>query len=343
RGATLGLACLVAACRPAAPVDAAAPAAPTQTPFDAEPYAEGRLADTTRIFLIAGGDDIANFAQEVVTQRALWTEAGAADESVACYWAKPAPEAWEADRDQYEALAAELSRCRRAEPATVRADLRAAAEQAPPWIYVFITSHGLPPLLQWSARSVDRREVARQFEASYAELDAVDQHAVGLQAGPGPRLSQARRILEERRAGAPMGDLMLSPSTLAETLGAFPEATVKVVVIQACFSGGFIGDTTDKAGLSPLTEVPNVVVLTATAHDRPSFGCGAGQLSTYYGGALNKALARHLESGTTPDRLPWETIWEDTAFVVDAMESIDGERPSVPHFFSNLGGSVRLR
>ncbi len=332
---------LVLSCKPSAPAEPPAQVQ-TTTPFDAKPYAEGRLPTSARVFLIAGGDDIANFAQEVVTQRRLWADAGVPDQSMVCYWAKPDVEAWQADRAQYRALQTQLDDCRRAEPATVRADLLAAAKEHPPWVYIFVTSHGLPPLLRWNARTEDRREVAQHFEVSYAELDAVDQHAVGLQAGPGPRLSQARRIITEHRAGAPLGDLMLSPQTLAETLQAFPAATMKIVVLQACFSGGFIGDPED-GELSALTTVPNVVVLTATAHDRPSFGCGAGSVSTYYGGALNKTLARRLDDGVTPDRVPWETVWEDTAFVVDTMESIDGESPSIPRFFSNLGDARIIR
>lgn len=339
---SLALCLSMLACRPTAP-----PAPVTQpqrtTTFDTQPYAEGRLAAGSNVFLVAGGDDIANFAQEIVTQRHLWAAAGVQDETIACYWAKPNADAWQADREQYDALQHQLTGCRRAEAATLRTDLLTAARSEPPWVYLYVTSHGSPPLLAWHGRNKDPREIAEQFEVSNAELDAINQPVIGLQAGPGPRLSQPRRIIKEHRAGSNLGDLMLSPKTLAETLHAFPDDTLKIVVLQACFSGGFIGDTGEDGALSPLTEVPNIVILTATAHDRPSFGCGAGSLSTYYGGALNKALARRLIDDATPDTLAWETIWEDTAFVVDAMESIDGESPSLPTFFSNRGGSQVVR
>ena len=326
------------ACRPAAP-SASVQQPQRTTAFDAKPYSEGRVPRDSNVFLVAGGDDIANFAQEIVTQRQLWAAAGVKNEAIACYWAKPDADAWRADREQYDALQHHLTHCRRAEPATVRADLLRVARTNPPWVYLFVTSHGLPPLLAWHGHTKDQDEIVAEFEVSTAELDAINQPVIALQAGPGPRLSQPRRIITEHRAGAELGDLMLSPKTLAETLHAFPDETLKIVVLQACFSGGFIGDTGEHGTLSPLTAVPNIVILTATAHDRPSFGCGAGSLSTYYGGALNKSLARRLVQDTTPDTVAWETIWEDTAFVVDAMESIDGESPSMPTFFSNVGGT----
>jgi len=261
---------------------------------------------------------------------------------MACYWAKPSPAAWRDDQEQYYALESQVSGCRRAEPATLRRDLLAVADQEPEWVYLFVTAHGLPPLLSWKAGASDHRGVASKFEVGYRDLEVLDQHVIGLQAGPGPRLEQVGAIVDAYKAGTNPGDLMLSPGTLADTLSQFPNDTLKIVVLQACFSGGFIGDK-DADELSPVTQIDNVVVLTATAHDRPSFGCGAGAISTYYGGAINKSLARRLQPDRTPADVAWEQIWEDAAFAVDVMESIDGERASVPGFFTNAGEQPVVR
>lgn len=336
--ALIGVALAVAACRPRG---GEAPE-PERTPFDDQPYAEAPIDPGTRVFLVAGGDDIANFAQEIATQRHLWRQAGVPDASMACYWAKPSPAAWRDDQEQYYALQTQVKDCRRAEPATLRRDLLAVAEHEPEFVYLFITAHGLPPLLSWKAGASDHRGVASKFDLGYGDLEVLDQHAIGLQAGPGPRLEQVGALVDAYKDGKNPADLMLSPGTLADTLSRFPKQTLKIVVLQACFSGGFIGDK-DADALSPLTEVDNVVVLTATAHDRPSFGCGAGSVSTYYGGAINKSLARRLESGRTPADVAWEQVWEDAAFAVDVMESIDGERASVPGFFSNVGKTPVIR
>lgn len=307
------------------------------------PYAEGRLPTTTRMFLVAGGSDIANFAQEVVQQRQLWRAAGIGDAQLACYWARPTDEAWQSDRDQYRALRDDVADCRRAEPATLRHDLLAVAKQKPSSVYIFVSSHGLPPILRWNQRTRDRRKVAAHFELSVSDVQTLDQHSVGLEAGPGPGLSDTRQIVDGYRAGQPVGDLMMSPSTLAETLSVYPASTLKVVVLQACFSGGFIGDTAPDGELSALTQVPNIVILAATAHDRPSFGCGAGAKTTYYGGAINKSLLRHVEDGAQLPDIPWRAVSDDAAFAVDVMESVDGERPSIPSFFSNVDGVVTVR
>ena len=336
--ALIGVALVLGACRPRG---GEAPEA-VPTPFDDRPYAEGPIDPGTRVFLVAGGDDIANFAQEVATQQHLWRQAGVPDETMACYWAKPSAAAWREDQEQYYALQTQVKGCRRAEPATLRRDLLAVAKDDPEFVYLFITAHGLPPLLSWKAGASDHRGVAAKFDLGFHELEVLDQHVIGLQAGPGPRLEQVGAIVDAYKDGTDPGELMLSPGTLADALSQFPKHTLKIVVLQACFSGGFIGDK-DAEALSPLTEVDNVVVLTATAHDRPSFGCGAGSVSTYYGGAINKSLARRLEPGRTPADVAWEQVWEDAAFAVDVMESIDGERASVPGFFSNVGEAPVVR
>lgn len=57
----------------------------------------------------------------------------------------------------------------------------------------------------------------------------------------------------------------------------------RIVVISACYSGGFI----------PALADPDTLVITAARHDRTSFGCGVGSRITYFGeaflaGALNE-------------------------------------------------------
>lgn len=49
----------------------------------------------------------------------------------------------------------------------------------------------------------------------------------------------------------------------------------RVVVISACYSGGFV----------PALKNPDTLVLTAARHDRPSFGCGSESTITFFGHA----------------------------------------------------------
>jgi len=74
----------------------------------------------------------------------------------------------------------------------------------------------------------------------------------------------------------------LTPTALARML---QEAGVKwrVIVVSACYSGGYIEPLRDQ----------NTVVITAAAPDRSSFGCVAGRDFTYFGEAFFRdALAR---------------------------------------------------
>ncbi|MCA9706643.1 MAG: hypothetical protein KDK70_12390 [Myxococcales bacterium] len=314
-----------------------APESGVDDPFDDQPYAQGPLPAATKVLLVAGGDDVANFAAEVVEQRALWLEAGLGSDEIACYYAKPTLDALIEDGEQWRELAPMLRDCYPADPATVHGHLRQVAQQAPPFVYVFVSSHGLPPIMRWAAGVDDPNLLPRHFELQRGEIGRFDRHAIGLEAGDGPGLGEVQALLEAHRAGAEVEALMLSPDTLAGALGELPEGSAKIVVLQACFSGGFI--EREDEGWSPLTKVPRVTVLTATSADRPSFGCGAGSERTYYGGAFNRVLAEELErEERRPTELPWEEMHERVRFVVETMEIIDGEAPSRPRYFSNVPG-----
>lgn len=72
----------------------------------------------------------------------------------------------------------------------------------------------------------------------------------------------------------------LSANQLAEMINALP-VKWKVVVVSACFSGGFI----------PALESDNTLIMTAAADDKASFGCGDFTEYTYFGDAfMNQAL-----------------------------------------------------
>src|SRR5262245_33174254 len=86
-------------------------------------YNRGPLPEAAKIFLVAGGVDVANFAAEVVTQRRLWLARGFRADEVVCYWAAPVRRGFRRDRAQFRRLAAELRACYPADPAVVRAHL----------------------------------------------------------------------------------------------------------------------------------------------------------------------------------------------------------------------------
>ncbi len=329
----------VAACRPSD----GPPSAPPNALSD-QPYAAGPGSPATKVFLVAGGTDVANFAAEVLEQRTLWRRAGLAEDEIACYWARPTPAGWASDHAQYRRLATALASCREASPARIAADLRVAAEASSDFVYLYVTSHGLPSQLRALETSSHAR--TQRFVASLnpAERAVLEPAAIGLDAGDGPALGEPRAIVQALRGGAPPHDVAFTPRTLAPLLAAFPSTARKVVILQACFSGGFIDHHVDpttpaSAGSDALLSVPNLTVLTATASERPSFGCGSGEARTYFGGAYNKALERALRDHE-PGELPWPAIYEDVVFAVEAMESIKGQRASEPGLVQTQGAGA---
>lgn len=75
----------------------------------------------------------------------------------------------------------------------------------------------------------------------------------------------------------------ITPDDLADALKTNPGIRWKVVVVNACYSGGFIDAIRDES----------TMVLTSAREDRTSFGCGADSDITYFGKAfLADALNR---------------------------------------------------
>ncbi len=311
---------------------------PSGDPFAGYAYASGPPSPKTKVFLIAGGDDVANFAAEVLEQRTLWRRAGLGEDEIACYWARPSREGLAEDREQYEAIALALRSCRAASPGQIVTDIRAAAEASDEtgFVYVFVSSHGLASQL----RSLEQSDHPRtqQFVASLstAERAVLEPAAIALEAGDGPSLGEPRAVVAGLRAGAPPEWVVFTPATLGPLLAAFPDDVRKVVVLQACFSGGFIdhharSTSKSSAGADALLAVPNLTVLTATAAERPSFGCGPGESRTFFGGTINVALERALAEHDPAD-LPWQDIYEDVVFAIEAMEAVQGQDASKPGF-----------
>lgn len=70
-------------------------------------------------------------------------------------------------------------------------------------------------------------------------------------------------------------DTSIKPTALRKALDA-AGIPARVVVVSACYSGGFV----------PALRDPDTIVMTAARRDRPSFGCGDSTPATYFGRAL---------------------------------------------------------
>jgi hypothetical protein len=290
------------------------------------PYATTDVSPTTRVMLVAGGEDVANFAAEVDRQHRIWRRAGVAEDDIACYWAKPTSKALREDQRQYASLSAKMSGCAEASAARVLDDITRVAQSAPPYFYLYITAHGVPTL--------GGREHAWVLPPD--EREFLSQPALALDADRAVRVGDTAALLTAWREHTyPKDRITLTPQTLAAALAQFPDETHKIVVLQGCFSGGFL------VGESALVSVPNTTVLTAAAANRPSFGCGPGTRETFWGGALGRELDDVVRRGTTPDRVPWHEVHEAVARRVRHLERTLGQRPSKPQFGESKPGESK--
>ncbi|HLT05219.1 MAG TPA: C13 family peptidase [Pseudomonas sp.] len=88
----------------------------------------------------------------------------------------------------------------------------------------------------------------------------------------------------------------------------------KVLVISACYSGGFIEPLLDE----------HTLLMTAARGDRPSFGCTEENEYTYFGQALYAEALRHTDDLEAAFALAYEAV--------AAREQAEGHEPSEPQF-----------
>ena len=98
----------------------------------------------------------------------------------------------------------------------------------------------------------------------------------------------------------------------------------RVLIISACYSGGFI----------PGLRNPDTLIMTASAADRPSFGCGSESDFTYFGDAIF--------NGALKQTLSFEQGFAMAQPAILAREQAEGFEPSHPQIAVGDGIRVRL-
>ena len=98
----------------------------------------------------------------------------------------------------------------------------------------------------------------------------------------------------------------------------------RVVVISACYSGGFI----------PRLRGDDALVMTAARQDRPSFGCGADSTATFFGRAwLVEGLNRTTD---------FAGAFRHARARIHAWETLEGDEPSHPQVSEGAAIGKRL-
>ena len=122
----------------------------------------------------------------------------------------------------------------------------------------------------------------------------------------------------------PLQLAQLTPTALARML---QDAGVKwrVIVVSACYSGGFI---------EPLRD-DNSIVITAAAPDRTSFGCEAGRDFTYFGEAYFRDALAKARSFTEAFALAKDSVAR--------KEAAENLTPSLPQMWVGPALAERLK
>jgi len=99
----------------------------------------------------------------------------------------------------------------------------------------------------------------------------------------------------------------------------------RVVVVSACYSGGYI---------EPLRDA-NTVVITAAAPDRTSFGCEAGRDFTYFGQAFFRDALAKTRS--------FPQAFDLAKDIVRQQENSEKLTPSMPQIWVGAAIAERLK
>jgi len=202
------------------------------------------------------------------------------------------------------------------------------------WQVVLAAGDDAEPVFDNATRALSQRLAAagvptaniHRLSASAAELGAAVEPALAtvllerigtLPARRGDRCLIFLTSHGERGAGLWLArsNTALSPDELAQALSRGCAAVPTVVVVSACYSGGFAAGKMAK---------PNRIVLTAARNDRPSFGCQVHRVYNFFDECLLRALPR---SAT------WRAVAEGSKECVRRMERALGERPSEPQAY----------
>jgi hypothetical protein len=272
-----------------------------------------------KIFLVAGGADSANFAQEVLDQRKYWLSKGFKPEEISCYYVAPSPKGLESDSQQFAQLKSELSICFHADMKNIRSHLNIASLQKLPFIYLYFSAHGSKPSVLPRGQYFVRYPEATDTIDRTTLDETLNDYQITIDGSPNHPASLGKR---EGFSGEPR-DYFLTPSFLAEILETFGRIP-KIVVIQACHSGGFVSPA--------MKEIRNLTLMTAARSDRESFGCDPGDSVTHFGRVFEKLLDKY---GKRPDRTDWHVIYRNLSKEIAEIEDFTKNAHSYPLFFSS--------
>ncbi len=301
-------------------------------------YVTGNISPNTKIFLIAGSDDSANFNQEIIDQKRIWKARGFTKDEIACYYAPPR-DGNNQDTEQFRQLKYEMNDCFLANPGVLMAHLQSLKTSQTTDFYFYFSSHGSRPFRSQSVKEIPDEQKERFFRilklpewANPYSLDMVierDSDTGNL------FLNTSHQKIWDYAEANPQGaaNYILTPASLRAGLEQLPSSSKKFVVVQGCFSGSFVLAPNTENGPS-LRGLAKTTVLTAARHDTTSFGCDPGSTTTLFGGFYAKAL--EAQTGRSFWDLDWSRIYKEVRENVRRVEKEGKQESSEPQFWSSV-------
>lgn len=213
-------------------------------------------------------------------------------------------------------------------------DTRSEAAGSGSWQVVLAAGDDAQPVFDNATRELSRRLAAagvpasaiHRLSASTGEIEAGAEPASSdnlwrriayLPAQPGDRCLIFLTSHGERGVGLWLArsNRALRPDELASALSRGCASVPTIVIISACYSGGFASGKMAK---------PNRVILTAARGDRPSFGCQAHRTYNFFDECL---------LGVLPQASTWRSVYDRTTRCVRRMERTLGAQASEPQAF----------
>jgi Peptidase C13 family len=185
-----------------------------------------------------------------------------------------------------------------------------------------LAAHGVP-IGNIHRLSASSTELGGKVELAYADI--LLRRISELPARPGDRCLIFLTSHGERGAGLWLArsSRALSPDELANALSRGCATVPTIVIVSACYSGGFASGKMAK---------PNRIILTAARGDRPSFGCQAHRTYNFFDECL---------LGVLPQSATWRAVFDGANRCVHRMEQALGMRPSEPQaYFGRRVGAV---
>jgi hypothetical protein len=202
------------------------------------------------------------------------------------------------------------------------------------WQVVLAAGDDAEPVFDNATREMSRRLVAagvppgniHRLSASAVELangveaatsDHVLRRIADLPARPGDQCLVFLTSHGERSAGVWLArsERALTPDELARALSQGCAGVPTVVIVSACYSGGFTAGKMAK---------PNRIILTAARGDRPSFGCQAHRTYNFFDECM---------LGVLPVSATWRALSSQANGCVSRMEHALGVQPSEPQAY----------